>query len=116
MVQKVVKGAMSFEEGIQNLINSSNEDYRHAMTSESMIKEFESGWKVEYKKKYIKVIQRHSVFCFIAMDDFEKGNKAFKKGDILKAQDWSTPALNAPRGNVLEGNYNINWTGPLYLI
>ena len=25
------------------------------------------------------------------------------------------PALNQPRGNVLTGNYPIQWTGPLYL-
>ena len=41
--------------------------------------------------------------------------KHFKKGDILKAAGYNAPALNQPRGNVLTGNYNIRWTGPLYL-
>ena len=25
------------------------------------------------------------------------------------------PARNKPRGNILEGNYPMQWTGPLYL-
>ena len=51
------------------------------------------------------------VFCFIAKEDF----KHFKKGDILKAAGYNAPALNSARGNVLSGNYAIQWTGPLYL-
>jgi hypothetical protein len=43
------------------------------------------------------------------------GQPKFKKGDVLKAASWNKPALNAPRGNVLEGNYPMQWTGPLYL-
>ena len=39
----------------------------------------------------------------------------FKKGDILKAAGYNKPALNSARGNVLTGNYAIQWTGPLYL-
>ena len=39
----------------------------------------------------------------------------FKKGDVLKAAGFNAPARNAPRGNVLEGGFNINWTGPEYL-
>ncbi len=31
------------------------------------------------------------------------------------ASSWRAPALNRPRGNVLTGNYPIQWTGPLYL-
>ena len=50
-------------------------------------------------KAFIKVTGRHEI----------------KKGDVLKAAGYNKPALNAPRGNVLEGNYPIRWTGPLYL-
>jgi hypothetical protein len=62
-------------------------------------------------KKYFKVIKENSVFAFIVKEDF----KHFKKGDVLKPASWKTPALNSARGNVLSGNYPIEWTGPLYL-
>jgi len=39
----------------------------------------------------------------------------FKMGDILKPASWRAPAKNSARGNVLEGGYAIQWTGPLYL-
>jgi hypothetical protein len=51
------------------------------------------------------------VFCFVMKEDEGR----FKKGDILKPAGWAKPALNSARGNVLTGNYNIQWTGPLYL-
>ena len=61
--------------------------------------------------KFINVVQENGVFCFIVKEDF----KHFKKGDILKAAGYNAPALNSARGNVLTGNYAIQWTGPLYL-
>ena len=44
-----------------------------------------------------------------------KSTDKFKKGDLLKAAGFNAPARNAPRGNVLDGGFNIRWTGPLYL-
>ena len=43
-------------------------------------------------------------------------DKLFKRGDVLKGlQDGMSPARNAPRGNVLDGGFNIDWTGYIYI-
>ena len=52
------------------------------------------------------------VWAFVVNTD---DDKKFKRGDVLKAAGFNAPARNAPRGNVLDGGFNIRWTGPLYL-
>ena len=44
-----------------------------------------------------------------------KNDKKFQKGDVLKCAGYNAPARNKARGNVLNGGFNIQWTGPLYL-
>ena len=73
-------------------------------------------------KKYIKVFEcregdPRSVWGFINV-----ANPKFAVGDVLKAAGWAAPALNKPRGNILEG-YEIGVAhkthrifGPDYLI
>ena len=77
----------------------------------SMIEEFNAGLRVTEGKKYYKVIQRSSVWGFIVKEDGPK----FRKGDILKPAGWNQPATNAARGNIIDGGYTIQWTGPMYL-
>ena len=73
-------------------------------------------------RKFIKIIrednQRH-VWGFINLADLETrfGNK-FVEGDILKAAGWNAPAINKPRGNLLNADYSIGGMrmyGPDYL-
>jgi hypothetical protein len=75
-----------------------------------MIAEFNAGMRVEEGRKYIKIIKENSVWGFVVKAD---GGK-FKRGDILKAASWASPATNHARGNVFDG-YRINWTGPYYM-
>lgn len=75
---------------------------------------FQIGFKAG--KKYIKVTTGHggtnrSCWGFIVRDAFGK----FRAGDILKAASWNSPALNHARGNVIDGGYFVQWTGPMYL-
>jgi hypothetical protein len=53
-----------------------------------------------------------SVWGFVAMID--NPGKGFKKGDLLKAAGWNTPAKNA-RGNVLDGTAKYTKWSPAYL-
>ena len=107
--------AKTLDEGIKNMMSGAKDDYANwgkgSDYGQRQLVEWDSKTKVTQGKKYIKVVQENGVFCFIVKEDF----KHFKKGDILKAAGYNAPALNAARGNVLTGNYLIQWTGPLYL-
>ena len=79
----------------------------------TMIAEFNEKLTYKTGSKYIKVFSEGgSVWGFVVNTD---NDKKFKKGDILKAAGWAAPARNAARGNIVDGGYTINWTGPLYL-
>ena len=116
----VNKTANTLDEGIKNMMSGAKDDYKRWSTNahgessqwaKDSIAEWDSKTRIKEGKKYIKVSQDTGVFAFIVKEAF----KHFKKGDILKAAGWNAPALNSARGNVLTGNYNIQWTGPLYL-
>ena len=119
MIQ-VTKTTDNLKEGIANMMNGAKEDYKRwssnahgeqSQWAKDSVADWDNKTKIKEGKKYIKVVQDTGVFCFIVKEDF----KHFVKGDILKAAGWNAPALNSPRGNVLKGNYPIQWTGPLYL-
>ena len=115
--------AKDLNEGISNMMSGAKADYERFHTSngrkeivpgsygDTELKEYDSKTKVSFGKKFIKVVQGNGVFAFIVKED---GGK-FKKGDILKPAGFNAPAQNSARGNVLTGNYYINWTGPLYM-
>ena len=81
--------------------------------NKTMIAEFNDKLTYKVGSKYIKVINEGAgVWGFVVNTD---NDKKFKKGDILKCASYKAPARNAARGNVLDGGYEIRWTGPLYL-
>ena len=118
---KVEKTAKTLDEGIKNLMSGAKQDYVRMSTNNGLkeltgysleqTNKWDSNTRIFNGKKYIKVVQENGVFCFIVKEDF----KHFKKGDVLKAAGYNAPALNSARGNVLTGNYAIQWTGPLYM-
>ena len=119
MIQ-VNQTAKTLDEGIKNLMAGAKQDYVRMSTSggreltgysKEQVDNWDNKTKVLPGKKDIKIVQDTRVFCFIVKEDFNH----FKKGDILKAAGYNAPALNAARGNVLTGNYAIQWTGPLYM-
>ena len=117
MTEFVNTSAETLEDGISKMFSAMIKDYGAFMPTDSEIKinmneEYVDGLTFKRGSKYIKVISRDSVSSFIVATE---NDKKFKKGDILKPAGWAAPARNAPRGNVLDGGYPINWTGPLYL-
>ena len=111
------------QEQINTLLENIKSEYidfkqRHGskdtVTGQKMIKDFDEGLGYKIGKKYIKITKENNgcVWGFVVNTD---DDKKFRKGDILKAAGWNAPARNKARGNVVDGNYNICWTGPNYL-
>ena len=117
----VDKKADNLKDGITNMMLGAKDDYIRMSTmggkreltgySKEQVDNWDSKTKIKEGKKYIKVVQDTGVFAFVMKED----SGHLKKGDVLKAAGYNKPALNAARGNVLNGNYHIQWTGPLYM-
>jgi|TARA_R110002074_G_scaffold297606_4_gene469113 hypothetical protein len=109
------------EQAIKKLTQKIKEDYirmathhgREKLTGyyKDQVDNFEDQTTVKEGKKYIKIVRDNTVWGFIVKNDF----KHFRKGDILKAAGFNAPALNQARGNILDDDYSIAWTGPHYL-
>ena len=108
------------EDGINNMLDAAAHDYAQRGFTHRSGDEFRSRFMIKPGQKYIKIGRKSdhtegrmgSVWGFVVGTDTDA---KFKKGDVLKAAGFNAPARNAPRGNVLEGGFNINWTGPEYL-
>ena len=122
MTLTVENTTSDLDKGIESMLNVARGDYADWTTkggtkemtdiNEKMIREFNTGFVVKHGTKYAKILNRHQCWGFVVATDTAK---KFKKGDILMAAGYNAPARNAARGNVLEGGYQIRWTGPLYL-
>ena len=74
-----------------------------------MYNEYCTDLTESYGSKYIKIYKKNGgVLAFIVN---VTSDKKFALGDILKPAGWNAPARNFARGNVLDGGYEIRWTG-----
>ena len=117
MTIQIQKQFDNLEDGIQNMIDAAIHDYGQWMPADTevrikMNKEFAEGWVIKTGPKYTKILNKNACWGFVVNTD---NDKKFKKGDLLKAAGYNAPARNAARGNVLEGDFTIRWTGPEYL-
>ena len=117
MTVRVTKSAKPIKDGILNMKDAMIFDYQGFMPPNNdvrreMFDEYVTTLSETYGSKYIKVISKGSVSAFIVNTE---NDKKLRYGDILKPASLKAPARNAARGNVLEGDYNINWTGACYL-
>ena len=110
---------------IQNLLNAIVDDYRLFLLGSryldydnkmSEVEKFADGLAVKEGKKYIKIEKQLGsqtmVWGFVVGVDTDK---KFRKGDILMAAGFNAPARNKPRGNVLDNDFDVTWSGPKYL-
>jgi len=118
MTKLVSESSNSILTGIGKMKSAMIADYELFMpptksdTTAKMNEEYVNSFEVKCGSKYIKILSGSSVTAFIVGTDKDK---KFKLGDILKPAGWAAPARNKARGNILDGGYSINWTGPLYL-
>ena len=118
----VKEKAENINSGIDNMIDAMKKDYKDfayrgfspsmSEINKKMINEYNNSFDISFGSKYVKIKSNHSCTAFIVNTDKDK---KFKKGDILKPAGYKAPTRNKARGNVLEGDYPIQWTGPLYL-
>ena len=117
MTVRVTKSAKTIEDGILNMKDAMIFDYQGFMPPDNEIRqvmfdEYVTNLTETYGSKYIRILSKSSVNAFIVNTE---NDKKFRYGDILKPASYKAPARNAARGNVLDGSYNINWTGACYL-
>ena len=107
------------------LLDTIKADYTNWMTrcakgeelaehQKDMIQRFNTELGFKAGNKYIKITTNNggSVWGFVVATE---NDKKFRKGDILKAAGYNAPARNAARGNIVDGGYSVDWTGPHYL-
>lgn len=70
--------------------------------------------EVSVGNRYIKLVKDNSVWGFISRyEGFNKGSYV-RKGDLLKAAGWNSPAAHS-RGNIVDGTAKYGPYGPVYL-
>ena len=128
-MKQVTKQFTDVMDGVKNLIKAANADYCDSTSYDGsktktdvmleMEEKFKNGIEIRSGQKYIGIYtssgNQSSIWGGVAKKDSACGR--VKKGDILKAAGYGAYTLVGAgrRGNVLEGNFSVSWTGANYL-
>lgn len=126
---RVTKQFTDVMDGVNNLIKAIKADYCNRTSYDGsktktdvmleMEERFKNGIEIRSGQKYIGIYtssgNQSSIWGGVAKKDSACGR--VKKGDILKAAGYGAYTLVGAgrRGNVLEGNFSVSWTGANYL-
>ena len=129
-MKRVTKQFTDVMDGVNNLIKAIKADYcdgtsydgskTKSDTRLEMEEKFKNGWTIKNGQKYIGIYKtlgnQKSIWGGVVKKDSACGR--LKKGDILKAAGYGTYTMVGAgrRGNVLEGNFSVSWTGANYLV
>ena len=128
-MKTVTKQFTDIQDGIKNLIKAANADYCDSPSYDGsksksdlrleMEEKFKNGWTIKNGQKYIGIYKtlgnQQCIWGGVVKKDSACGK--LKKGDILKAAGYGAYTMvgAGKRGNVLEGNFSVSWTGANYL-
>ena len=128
-MKKVTKQFTDVMDGVNNLIKAIKADYCDGTSYDGsktktdvrleMEEKFKNGVSIKNGQKYIGIYtslgNQSSIWGGVVKKDSACGR--LKKGDILKAAGYGAYTMVGAgrRGNVLEGNFSVSWTGANYL-
>ena len=128
-MKRVTKQFTDVMDGVNNLIKAIKADYCDGTSYDGsktktdvmleMEEKFKNGVSIKNGQKYIGIStssgNQSSIWGGVVKKDSACGR--LKKGDILKAAGYGTYTMVGAgrRGNVLEGNFSVSWTGANYL-
>ena len=127
---RVTKQFTDVMDGVNNLIKAIKADYCNRTSYDGsktktdvmleMEEKFKNGVSIKNGQKYIGIYtssgHQSSIWGGVAKKDSACGK--VKKGDILKAAGYGAYTMVGAgrRGNVLDGNFSVQWTGANYLV
>ena len=128
-MKQVTKQFTDVMDGVNNLIKAIKADYCDGTSYDGsktksdvrleMEEKFKNGVSIKNGQKYIGIYKtmgnQSSIWGGVVKKDSACGR--LKKGDILKAAGYGAYTMvgAGKRGNVLEGNFSVSWTGANYL-